>query len=558
MIDSNPIGRFVLSMAVALILAACSSEGGATKEIDATNAVTLGASITAISEEMSEAERKEFGQSLLTIYSGTRRGLAQIDMFPDNYSRAFSDGDMFRTLSLDATELIDGKRPAELASIASDLRRKSVLGRAEAALSELDDELLIVGNMNVCLGALISAAEARGETGKVAAFSQNPTDPLHLRNLRNRFDKCEKYLGEIKRVEAEVSEARNLAKEHDYAVELDEGLIEKFSYPSRRARRGDAQYCRNGMFETMYEKACSTSFTASATQERDDSNDLGSAVAPVQANMGSASSANSDPQIQLTGWDASRTDIQRTNSGLQYVVNAEGPSGGQMPSEQDRVEVMYEGRLADGTVFDSSYARGSTSAFRVNQVISGWTEGLQLMSEGDEFVFYIPSELGYGQNPRPGSAIKPGDDLIFRVELRKVVKAPEPRSVDVEAWATYMPWDSSREDVQKTASGLEYVVLADGKEGGLTPKPTDKVVVYYEGRLANTDEVFDSAYQRGEAATFPANGLIPGWVEALSMMKPGARWLVYIPSNLAYGKEGGGSIPPNADLVFEVELLEVL
>jgi len=175
MIDSNPIGRFVLSMAIALILAACSSEGGATKEIDATNAVTLGASITAISEEMSEAERKEFGQSLLTIYSGTRRGLAQIDMFPDNYSRAFSDGDMFRTLSLDATELIDGKRPAELASIASDLRRKSVLGRAEAALSELDDELLIVGNMNVCLGALISAAEARGETGKVAAFSQNTT-----------------------------------------------------------------------------------------------------------------------------------------------------------------------------------------------------------------------------------------------------------------------------------------------------------------------------------------------------------------------------------------------
>lgn len=265
-----------------------------------------------------------------------------------------------------------------------------------------------------------------------------------------------------------------------------------------------------------------------------------------------------DPLATYIPWDPEAKEVQTTESGLQYVVIREGDEGGETPGPRDRVSVMYDGRLTDGTVFDSSYERGSTSTFGVNQVISGWTEGLQLMSVGDEFIFYIPTELGYGDRPRPGGVIKPGDDLIFRVELKQVVKAPEPRATDTDAWDKYTPWNSDLPEVQKTGSGLEYVILASGDEAGANPEGGDNVVVYYEGRFNEGGGVFDSAFQRGEAAMFPANRVIPGWVEALQLMKPGDRWLVHVPGNLAYGPRGNGPIPPNAALNFEVELMDIV
>lgn len=265
-----------------------------------------------------------------------------------------------------------------------------------------------------------------------------------------------------------------------------------------------------------------------------------------------------DPLATYIPWDSERPEVQTTESGLQYVIVREGEADGETVGPRDRVSVMYDGRLTDGTVFDSSYARGSTSTFGVDQVISGWTEGLQLMSIGDEFIFYIPTELGYGDSPRPGGVIKPGDDLIFRVELRQVVKAPDPRPTDDEAWATYTPWNSDSPNIVKTGSGLEYVVLASGDETGIGPEGSDRVVVYYEGRFDQGGGVFDSAFKRGEPAMFPANRVIPGWVEALQLMKPGDRWLVHVPGDLAYGPAGNGPIPPNAALNFEVELMDVV
>lgn len=265
-----------------------------------------------------------------------------------------------------------------------------------------------------------------------------------------------------------------------------------------------------------------------------------------------------NPLATYIPWNPEGEGVQTTESGLQYVIVREGEEGGATPGPRDRVSVMYDGRLIDGTVFDSSYERGSSVTFGVGQVISGWTEGLQLMSVGDEFIFYIPTELGYGQNPRPGGKIKAGDDLIFRVELKQVVKAPEPRPVDTEAWDTYTPWNSDLPDVQKTGSGLEYVVLASGDEAGISASGGDQVVVYYEGRFDQGGGVFDSAFQRGEAAMFPSNRVIPGWIEALQMMKPGDRWLVHVPGDLAYGPRGNGPIPPNAALNFEVELMDVV
>lgn len=258
-------------------------------------------------------------------------------------------------------------------------------------------------------------------------------------------------------------------------------------------------------------------------------------------------------------WDSDRAGVVKTDSGLEYIVLSSGEPGGKSPNVRDAVSVMYEGRLArTGEMFDSSYTRGQPAQFPLGGVIAGWTEGLQYMSEGDDVMFYIPADLAYGDNPRPGGAIQPGDDLVFRVELQEVFAAPSPRPVSTDTWAAHTPWNSELDGVQSTESGLEYVVIESGDAAGISPEPSDRVVVFYEGRLDDGGETFDSAFQRGEPEIFPAGGLVPGFVEALSLMKPGDRWLVHIPSDLAYGPGGRGPIPPNSALNFEIELVEVL
>lgn len=118
----------------------------------------------------------------------------------------------------------------------------------------------------------------------------------------------------------------------------------------------------------------------------------------------------------LTFLDAnkSKEGVKTTESGLQYIVLKQGK--GKKPKTTDRVKVHYHGTTIDGTVFDSSVDKGVPSEFGVTQVIKGWTEGLQLMKVGSKYKFFIPQELAYGQNPRPG-IIKPYMALIFEVEL---------------------------------------------------------------------------------------------------------------------------------------------
>ena len=110
-------------------------------------------------------------------------------------------------------------------------------------------------------------------------------------------------------------------------------------------------------------------------------------------------------------------EYTKTDSGLEYKVirMGDGPKPVCNAEKCDTVEVHYEGRLEDGTVFDSSYARGEKISFPLNQVIKGWTEGLQLMPVGSEFEFRIPADLAYGDMSLPG--IPAGSTLIFKVEL---------------------------------------------------------------------------------------------------------------------------------------------
>lgn len=110
--------------------------------------------------------------------------------------------------------------------------------------------------------------------------------------------------------------------------------------------------------------------------------------------------------------------------------------------------------------------------------------------------------------------------------------------------------------VVTTPSGLRYKVLASGPAGGISPTRSDSVTVHYHGTL-QSGTVFDSSYERGAPATFGVSQVIPGWTEALQLMKPGDKWLLHIPFNLAYGSQGAGKIPPFADLTFQVELLQV-
>ena len=112
--------------------------------------------------------------------------------------------------------------------------------------------------------------------------------------------------------------------------------------------------------------------------------------------------------------------VKTTASGLQYIVLKEG--AGEKPAEASRVKVHYHGTLVDGTVFDSSVDRGEPAQFGVNQVIKGWTEGLQLMTVGSKYKFFIPQDLAYGAFPRQGGAIKPFMPLIFEVELLEIEK----------------------------------------------------------------------------------------------------------------------------------------
>ena len=110
--------------------------------------------------------------------------------------------------------------------------------------------------------------------------------------------------------------------------------------------------------------------------------------------------------------------VIETPSGLQYKVVKMGT--GAKPSATDKVKVHYHGTLIDGTVFDSSVQRGEPITFGLNQVIAGWTEGVQLMPVGSKFIFYIPSNLAYGD--RAAGSIKPGSTLIFEVELLDIEK----------------------------------------------------------------------------------------------------------------------------------------
>lgn len=234
-------------------------------------------------------------------------------------------------------------------------------------------------------------------------------------------------------------------------------------------------------------------------------------------------------------------DATKTPSGLATKVLAKG-KGAQHPKPEDRVRVHYTGWTKNGKMFDSSVARGEATTFGVSQVIRGWTEGLQLMVEGEKRRLWIPADLAYGDRPRrPGA---PAGDLVFDVELIELLAAPvAPENVS-----------KPPANAKKTKTGLAYTVLKEGT--GKQPTATDTVVVHYTGWTTD-GKMFDSSVTRGQPASFRLSNVIPGWTEGVQLMKVGGKTRFWIPGKLAYGDKPTRPGAPAGTLVFDIELVDV-
>jgi FKBP-type peptidyl-prolyl cis-trans isomerase len=231
-------------------------------------------------------------------------------------------------------------------------------------------------------------------------------------------------------------------------------------------------------------------------------------------------------------------DAARTASGLASKVLKAG-TGTEHPGAHDKVTVNYTGWTTDGKMFDSSVARGKPAAFPLDRVIPGWTEGLQLMVEGEKRRLWIPQDLAYRGMPD-----RPAGMLVFDVELLGVTRVSLPPAPEDVA--------APPQTAEKTASGLASRVLKPGT-GTVHPTATSTVKVHYTGWTTD-GKMFDSSVMRGEPTTFPLNRVIAGWTEGLQLMVAGEKRRLWIPEELAYKGRAGA---PQGMLVFDVELLEV-
>ena len=265
----------------------------------------------------------------------------------------------------------------------------------------------------------------------------------------------------------------------------------------------------------------------------------------------------SDVFAGMIPWDNSREGLVTTESGLQIHVLEAGDKDGTRPDINDRVSVNYDGRLAEnGSKFDSSYDRGEAAQFGVIQVIPGWTETLQLMRPGDDWLVFIPSALAYGEQGTPGGPIGPNADLVFRVTLEEVIADDTPGR---EIWDEYIPWNSDADEVEKTESGLEYIVRTRGDESGALVTPTDIVDMEFEIRLVEDGRRIESSYVDPAPARLPVTQLFPGWQEAIQLMRPGDDFVFQMTPAIAFGEEAAaaGRVPPD-NVVMRVELMTVI
>lgn len=232
----------------------------------------------------------------------------------------------------------------------------------------------------------------------------------------------------------------------------------------------------------------------------------------------------------------------KTASGLEYTITEKG--NGRKASKGDKISVHYTGKLTNDTVFDTSVKRGVPFEFRVGEgnVIKGWDEAFLLLNEGDKATLKISPELGYGdqaQGPIPANST-----LIFDVEFLKIVQE------------AVKPFVINAKDTITTPSGLKYGIVKQNKTGESTIGK--KVTVNYTGFLKD-GKMFDSSLDRNQplVVDIGKGKLFPGLDEAIALMHNGEKGRFIIPSKLAFGERGGGPVPPNADIIMDLEVIDV-
>jgi len=229
-------------------------------------------------------------------------------------------------------------------------------------------------------------------------------------------------------------------------------------------------------------------------------------------------------------------DAQVTASGLASKVLQPG-TGSDHPLRTDKVKVHYTGWTTDGKMFDSSVVRGKPATFPLDKVIAGWTEGVQLMVEGEKRRLWIPDKLAYAGHPD-----RPQGMLVFDVELLDILHLPDVPS-DVAAPPA---------DAQRSESGLAWKVLSPGR-GTRHVSASGNVQVHYTGWTTD-GKMFDSSIPKGVPAFFRLDRVIAGWREGIPLMVEGETRRFWIPKNLAYR---GAPDKPEGMLVFDVKLVKI-
>ena len=250
-----------------------------------------------------------------------------------------------------------------------------------------------------------------------------------------------------------------------------------------------------------------------------------------------------------------------TESGLVFIDFE--PGTGEEAVEGASVAVNYSGWLqATGELFDSSISRTAAFQFVIGTgtVIPGWDEGVQGMTVGGKRRLIIPPELGYGEFGS-GESIPGNATLIFDIELVTILVPAAPTAAPTPPAQTPGVPDESPPDVTGEEitldSGLVYIDFAPGT--GEVARTGDTVAVNYTGWLQETGEMFDSSISNAAAFQFVigAGGVIQGWELGLPGMAEGGTRRLIIPADLAYGEAGRPSIPPNATLIFDIELVDI-
>ncbi len=238
-----------------------------------------------------------------------------------------------------------------------------------------------------------------------------------------------------------------------------------------------------------------------------------------------------------------------TASGLKYIDRKIGEGTVAEPGKQ--VSVYYTGKLADGTVFDSRTGDPPfTFILGRGAVIAGWDKGVANMREGGKRTLTIPPKLAYGSAGNP-PAVPPNATLTYDIEVLNV-KDAGPAAEPAPATPPAVTGEE-----KTTASGLKYIDIEEGT--GAIPQSGQQVTVHYTGWLQADGRKFDSSLDRGSPFVFllDRTQVLKGWNEGISTMKVGGRRRLIIPPELAYGAAGSGTIPPNATLIFDVQLIDV-